>query len=51
MTKIIGFYRNLQRKKGKMYLKRYEELVNLGRVMLAIEKYKKSEASVEKAPG
>ena len=29
--------------------KKVRELVDLGRVMLAIEKYKKSEASVEKA--
>ena len=29
--------------------KKVRELVDLGRVMLAIEKYKKSEASIEKA--
>lgn len=31
--------------------KKVRELVDLGRVMLAIEKYKKSEASIEKAAG
>jgi predicted HTH domain antitoxin len=39
----------LAKKEREDVSKKVRELVNLGRVMLAIEKYKKSEASIERA--
>lgn len=43
------FLSSLAREEKEDVSKTVRELVDLGRVMLAIEKYKKSEASVEKA--
>ncbi len=43
------FLSSLAREEKEDVSKAIRELVDLGRVMLAIEKYKKSEASVEKA--
>ena len=43
------FLSALAREEREDVSKKVRELVDLGRVMLAIEKYKKSEASIEKA--
>ena len=43
------FLSHLAKEEKEDVSKAVRELVDLGRVMLAIEKYKKSEASVEKA--
>ncbi|MFN3530919.1 MAG: UPF0175 family protein [Candidatus Brocadia sp.] len=43
------FLSSLAREEKEDVSKAIRELVDLGRIMLAIEKYKKSEASVEKA--
>lgn len=43
------FLSSLAREEKEDISKAIRELVDLGRVMLAIEKYKKSEASIEKA--
>ena len=43
------FLFSLAKKESKDVSKKIMELVDLGRVMLAINKYKKSEASIEKA--
>ena len=45
---IINFFFPLQKKREDVS-KKVRQLVDLGRVMLAIEEYKKSEASIEKA--
>lgn len=43
------FLSSLAKEEREDISKKARELVDLGRVMLAIEKYKKSEASIEKA--
>lgn len=43
------FFSHLAKEENEDISKAVRELVDLGRVMLAIEKYKKSEASIEKA--
>ncbi|GJQ49750.1 hypothetical protein KsCSTR_43320 [Candidatus Kuenenia stuttgartiensis] len=43
------FLSSLAKEENEDVSKKIRELVDLGRVMLAIEKYKKSEASLEKA--
>lgn len=43
------FLSSLAKKEREDVSKAVRELVDLGRVMLAIEKYRKSEASIEKA--
>ncbi|MCR4291584.1 MAG: UPF0175 family protein [Candidatus Kuenenia sp.] len=43
------FLFSLAKEENEDVSKKIRELVDLGRVMLAIEKYKKSEASIEKA--
>lgn len=43
------FLLDLAKKEREDVSKKVRELVDLGRIMLAIEKYKKSEASIEKA--
>ena len=45
----INSYLILQKEEKENVSKAVRELVDLGRVMLAIEKYKKSGASIEKA--
>lgn len=47
--KDYNFISYLAKEENEDISKAVRELVNLGRVMLAIEKYKKSEASIEKA--
>jgi len=44
-----AFLSSLAKEERSDVSKKVRELVDLGRVMLAIEKYKKSEASIEKA--
>ena len=43
------FLSTLAKEEREDISKKVRELVNLGRMMLAIEKYKKSEASIEKS--
>lgn len=45
------FLSSLAREEKEDVSKKVRELVDLGRVMLAIDKYKKAEASIEKAAG
>lgn len=47
--KDYKFLSSLAKEEQEDFSKKVRELVNLGRVMFAIEKYKKSEASIEKA--
>lgn len=47
--KDYQFLETLAKEEREGVSKKVRELVELGRVMLAIEKYKKSEASIEKA--
>lgn len=47
--KDYQFLETLAKEEREDVSKKVRELVELGRVMLAIEKYKKSEASIEKA--
>lgn len=47
--KDYRFLETLAKEEREDVSKKVRELVDLGRVMLAIEKYKKSEASIEKA--
>lgn len=47
--KDYRFLETLAKEEREDVSKKVRELVDLGRVMLAIEKYKKSEASMEKA--
>lgn len=47
--KDYNFISHLAKEENEDVSKAVRELVDLGRVMLAIEKYKKSEASIEKA--
>lgn len=47
--KDYRFLETLAKEERENVSKKVRELVDLGRVMLAIEKYKKSEASIEKA--
>lgn len=47
--KDFYFLADLAREEREDVSKKVRELVDLGRVMLAIEKYKKSEASLEKS--
>ena len=48
-NKDYQFLETLAKEEREDVSKKVRELVELGRVMLAIEKYKKSEASIEKA--
>lgn len=47
--KDYRFLETLAKEEREDVSKKVRELVDLGRVMLAIEKYKKSEVSIEKA--